>query len=205
MENCLHCNKELKNKLALAGHLRACKLNPLAKGSPFKQRWENGLPAWNKGLTKDTDQRMKNVAVKNKETHSAKPTFRGRFHTAESKQLMSNSRRALYDSGWEPVCGRSKKYSYTSPIAGLVKVDGTWELKVCHHLDSVGVKWERNRKRFSYIRPDGKHATYQPDFFVHEWNTFIEVKGYETELDRAKWLQFPHRLEIWKRDKIASL
>ena len=65
--------------------------------------------------------------------------------------------------------------------------------------------WNRNKQRFSYVRPDGKVATYQPDFYVTDWEMFIEVKGYETDLDRAKWSQFPHKLDIWKRDKIQKL
>jgi hypothetical protein len=205
MEKCLYCNKELKNKLALAGHTRACSLNPNAIGSPFKKRWTEGLPVWNKGLTRDTDERVKLAADKNSKTHLESPTFLGKTHSEKSRQKMSDSRHKLYESGWEPVCGRSKKYDYTSLTAGTIKVDGTWELKVCHYLDSLGVKWERNRKRFPYIRPDGKKATYQPDFYVADWESFIEVKGYQTDLDECKWAQFPHKLEVWKRDKIMNL
>lgn len=118
---------------------------------------------------------------------------------------MSESKNRLYASGWEPTCGRCKKHKYTSLIAGEISVDGTWELITAKHLDSLGVKWIRNKQRFVYIRPDGKTATYQPDFFVEDWNTFVEVKGYQTKLDDAKWAQFPHRLEVWKRDKIESI
>ena len=94
---------------------------------------------------------------------------------------MSESRKKLYASGWEPTCGRCKKYDYFSPIAGHIKLDGKWELATAKYLDSIGVNWIRNRKRFNYIKPDGKESTYQPDFYVTDWTTYIEVKGYETD------------------------
>lgn len=202
MEICEYCQKELKNKIALAAHQRSCKLNPNSKESPFKISWKR---PWNKGLTKETDSRILIMSRKSKKTLQEKPSFLGRKHSEETLFKMSKSRCKLYKEGWEPVCGRCKKYDYISPIAGKIKVDGTWELKVCIYLDQLKVKWERNKRRFEYTRPDGKLASYQPDFFVEDWNLFIEVKGYQTELDEAKWNQFPHKLEVWKKDKIKSL
>ena len=110
-----------------------------------------------------------------------------------------------YAAGWEPVCGRCKKYDYISPAAGKIKVDGTWELKVAKYLDSIGVKWSRNCKRFPYIKPDQSGSTYQPDFFVEDWNSYLEVKGYETDLDRCKWSQFTEPLIVWRYEEIKKL
>ena len=192
---CKFCSKECKNENSLRNHERLCKENPNKQESSLssyhksgsskgKIAWNKGLPAWNKGLP---------------------GTFLGKNHSNETKEKMSNSKKELYATGWEPVCGRSKKYKHVSPIAGEILVDGTWELKVAQHLDSLGVKWNRNRKRFDYIRPDGKSATYQPDFYVEDWNSFLEVKGYETELDRCKWSQFNEPLIIWRKNEIKDL
>ena len=95
---------------------------------------------------------------------------------------------------------------YESPIAGKIKIDGNWELKVAEYLDFLKVKWKRNKKRFSYFNVfKNKESTYCPDFWVEDWNTFIEVKGYETDLDRCKWAQFSEPLLIWKKDKLKEL
>lgn len=112
-----------------------------------------------------------------------------------------------YANGWECVAGRCKKYKYSSNIAGNISVDGMWELAVCFYLDFLGLTWKRNNIRFDYIRLDGKNATYLPDFWVNEWNTFIEVKGYETDLDKAKWSQFPKdkNLKILRRKEINDI
>ena len=59
--------------------------------------------------------------------------------------------------------------------------------------------WKRNTKRFQYINLKGTISHYVPDFWVNELNSYIEVKGYETELDRCKWSQFKDPLVVWKR------
>lgn len=63
----------------------------------------------------------------------------------------------------------------------------------------------KSGKRFPYHDNDGKLRHYTPDFWVEEWNTYVEVKGYETELDRIKWSQFKENLQVWKRDRILPI
>lgn len=122
-------------------------------------------------------------------------------------QLASAARERInerYASGWQPVAGRCKKYTYTSLIAGVVRVDGKWELAVCEYFDALGVTWQRNTKRFSYTRPDGEQSTYCPDFWVDDWSSYIEVKGYETKLDHAKWRDFPAKLIVWRKQDLLE-
>jgi hypothetical protein len=165
--------------------------------------WPKGKPSWNAGKSKETDERIKNQSLKLKGKDIG--FNKGSTHSQEWKDGQSQRMRSLYNSGWEPVCGRCKKYDYTSPIAGQVKLDGTWELKVAKFFDSVGLQWKRNKRRFDYVKPNGKSSTYQPDFFIEDWNCYIEVKGYETELDRAKWSQFTEKLKIIKSRDIGEL
>jgi hypothetical protein len=130
---------------------------------------------------------------------------KNRKHSAKTKNKMSEITKARHAAGWNPVCGRAKKYEYISLIAGHVSLDGTWELMVAKYLDSIGVTWKRNKNKFVYIHLNGKDSTYTPDFYVKEWDSYIEVKGYETELDRCKWKQFPHKLLVWKKEKINEI
>lgn len=57
--NCKYCNKECKNKNSLVQHEIRCKLNP-NKIQVVNHRGKNnpmhGKSAWNKGLTKETDE-----------------------------------------------------------------------------------------------------------------------------------------------------
>ena len=48
-------------------------------------------------------------------------------------------------------------------------------------------------------------AKFRPDFYVKELDGYLEVKGYETELDRCKWAQFNEGLTVWKKDTILTI
>ena len=126
-------------------------------------------------------------------------------HTEEFKESQRNRILQRYADGWMPKAGRCAKIKYNSLVAGTVLLDGTWELKAAEYLDSIGVMWVRNKQRFPYVNLVGKQSHYTPDFWVETWDTFIEVKGYETDLDKCKWSQFPFKLLVWKRDTILGL
>ena len=75
----------------------------------------------------------------------------------------------------------------------------------CKALDAANIKWKRNKERFGYIKPDGKFSSYRPDFYVEDWEIFVEVKGYETDLDRIKWSQFHKPLLVIRKNEIGEL
>ena len=56
MYKCKYCGKECKNKNSLAQHEIRCKENPNKIISPICRK---GHKSWNKGLTKETDERVK--------------------------------------------------------------------------------------------------------------------------------------------------
>ena len=69
---------------------------------------ENKKPVWNKGLTKETDERVRKGA-KTLKTRFAngtvKPSFTGKTHSEETKQKISESMKRAYSEGhayvWE--------------------------------------------------------------------------------------------------------
>ena len=192
---CKHCQKECKNENSLRNHERLCKENPNRQESSFKKFKKENPSPWNKGKT----------GVQSAWNKGKEGTFKGKKHSDETKRKMAESKNALYATGWEPKAGRCPKYDYESPIAGKIKVDGSWELAFCKFADKHKLNWRRNKTRFPYIKPDGKASTYQPDFYVEDWNSYVEVKGYETDLDRAKWSQFPEPLKILRKEQIGKL
>jgi hypothetical protein len=160
---------------------------------------------WNKGLTKKDDNRIENASQKAQASLITYYQINGsRQHTPEAKQKISNDMKARYASGWETVCGRAKKYDYLSPIAGKIKVDGTWELTTAQILDKIGIQWVRNKKRFDYIHLNGNEATYLPDFYLPGIDTYLEIKGFQTELDLKKWAEFKPKLYVLKKPIIMQ-
>jgi len=151
-----------------------------------------------KGIWKSEEYRSKR-----KKPNSPNPT---NFNDLEIKR--NKCRLAIlerYKNGWQPRAGRCKKITYISHVAGEVKLDGNWELKVAQYFDSNNINWERNAKRFKYLDSNGKERSYCPDFFLLDENKYIEVKGFVTELDKLKWNQFPYDLEIWNKDVLRIL
>ena len=206
MEHCTFCAKECKNRNSRLQHQRFCKSNPNRSESPFKTWKQKNPVAWNKGLTKeDAPQLKRSNELK---LHFSK-VVTGFASSPEKEDARRNKIKTKilerYSNGWESTAGRCKKYEYVSPNAGTIKVDGTWELVAAKYFDMLGLTWSRNKKRFPYIKPDGKNATYQPDFFIEEWNTFLEIKGYETDLDRCKWSQFDYPLLVWRKTEILQI
>lgn len=121
------------------------------------------------------------------------------------REKIRNSINERYASGWDPICGRAKKYEYHSDSAGKIRVDGKWELEVAKYLDRMNLKWRRPTERFDYINLEGKKSKYKPDFYIDDYMSYLEVKGYETELDRCKWSQFKENLIIWRKDDLIRL
>lgn len=72
-------------------------------------------------------------------------------------------------------------------------------------INNIAFEGKRNTKRFEYIHLNGKTSYYTPDFWVEELDGYLEIKGYETDLDRCKWSQFPHKLEVWKKTKLKEI
>jgi hypothetical protein len=122
----------------------------------------------------------------------------------QRREKIRKSINKRYENGWMPKAGRCKKIDYNSPIAGLIKVDGTWEIEVAKYLDRIGVKWKRNKNRFAYTY-EGKERFYTPDFYIEDIDSYLEVKGFETDKDRSKWNQFNHKLLIWKKQEIKAI
>lgn len=198
---CPHCDKLFTSK-GIGSHIWRMHTDE-GKQFTIKQKLiVSSIPRWNKGLTKEQDSRILKYSSKASKTLAGRV---GHKHTSESKEKISNAINKRYENGWLPKAGRCKKISYFSKIAGNVLLDGTWELKVAIYFDSLNINWIRNKNRFNYIHLNGKKSTYTPDFYLPFSNTYIEVKGYETELDRCKWSQFIDKLEIWDKKKLYEL
>lgn len=66
---------------------------------------------------------------------------------------------------------QSKWIQYNGKTLG-----STYELRLAEDLDKNGVKWDTG-KRFSYIDPTGKVRTYTPDFFLVDYNVYLDPKN----------------------------
>lgn len=106
-----------------------------------------------------------------------------------------------------------KKYpeSYTSSNRGRtkqivvdgVKFQGKWELEFYQYCVENKINIKKSNEYFEY-EWNGTRK-YFPDFYLPDLDLYIEVKGYETERDRAKWTNFPKKLKIIRKEDIIQI
>lgn len=191
MKACKYCQKDCK-PLGISVHERYCKLNPnrLTKGFGGAKK---GTPPWNKGLEL-SDEYKKTISEalvgKSKGVASSKEAELLRKEKI-SKTMKSNPNAG----GLREGSGRGVKQWYKSHIAGLVYLRSSYEIRYARWLDENNINWLANKEGFKY-EFEGIIRTYYPDFYLIDENTFVEIKGFKTSKDDAKWKSFPHKLKI---------
>lgn len=123
---CSFCNKEYDSIYARRAHQRFCKLNPNHVVSPFiKYNNERGS-VWNKGLTKDTDERLKQKGEKLSQRYKngeLKAPQTGKSVSEETKKKISESMKRAQKEGRAYNIGQSRwNNEHSRPEKWLIKV-----------------------------------------------------------------------------------
>jgi len=119
---------------------------------------------------------------------SKKPTKKQK--APEDKVRSADARQAALNVryGGEPRWSRPTEYR------GVV-FDSTWEAAFAQRCDALSVKWVRPDLGFPYYWKGRPHK-YYPDFYLPDYNLYVETKGYYSGVDFAKFTQFPHPLIV---------
>ena len=168
---CCWCDQIFETKLKLIEHKKLLHKSP---------------PPWNKGLTKETDERIKKSCdTFHKKFLSGDIKLVGHPHSKETKELLSKMRSdylasaknagGFRDVGWYDV-KNIKDEQYT--------VRGLWEYNVALKLNELKIYWTKNHYLNYFI--DNVKKIYNPDFYLPDQNAYIEVKGYFSEKDKIK-------------------
>lgn len=100
--------------------------------------------------------------------------------------------------------GRSGGYRYHKNGFGIKGwfennfFDSSWEFVYYLYIRDFGIKINKNKKLFQY-EYDGKTRNYLPDFII-ENDIYVEIKGYESEIDKIKYNCIPNLIVIKKID-----
>lgn len=176
--NCPYCQKEYTNKIGYSNHVRRCPANPARV---------------HEGLTPEGRNRIREATAKLNEKHWRDPEFRKK-HQEAMKQAVAKNPESYTSSNR----GRTKQI-----IVDDIKFQGKWELEFYQYCKSNNIKIERSNEWFEY-EWNGKRK-YFPDFYLRELDRYVEVKGYETDRDRAKWSSFPRSLTIIRKADIIEI
>lgn len=195
--NCQFCGKLCKNKNSLAQHELRCKMN---LNRYINENYVNGMlgkTSSTKGLSAENCEsirRQKETYQKNKELRLHKDTSgvnNSMSKHPEAKEKISKTCLEKSRNGtWHKSLAKNNHYVYKG-----VDLDCKWEFEFAKWLDSKNIRWIRPKDRFKYIYQN-KERYYTPDFYLLDFNEFVEVKGYTTGKDYAKWNQFPKNLKL---------
>lgn len=126
----------------------------------------------------------KNPRVK-KNINIRKKTLRGpRVQTEETRSKLSKIRSILLETGGRGGFRDIKWYRVRNILDEEFVLRGSWEQKTALWLNKNGVVWKR--KIYIPYTIGKRTRTYTPDFFLPEYNTYLEVKGYFSEVDKRK-------------------
>lgn len=157
---CKFCSKVCKNANSLRNHERLCPTNPDRNYVSHTL----GHTAWNKGLTKATDERVKQYSESCSKSQTGKV---GKKHTDDYKKRMSEIAKQRHLGGWHT----SKTIEYNG-----IKLDSQYEFEVAKTLDEHLITWERP----SYLiwKDDkGSEHRYYPDFYLPDYNVYLDPKN----------------------------
>lgn len=180
---CCKCEKEI-SKFAHKRHERSCK-------GPATIVFEKRV-AWNKGLTKETDDRVKIGSEKVQRALKSKydAGFRAPHQTSEywteerreTLRIIAAKRVKDYPEAYSSNnVTRSKKTYYSG-----MYFHSNWEIDFYKWAKINNLDIERRVRGFSY-KFDNKDKTYFPDFYIKDLNLYVEVKGYERTIDFVKY------------------
>ena len=188
--HCKYCGKECYGKKSLKVHERLCSQNPNKEKSNLKGFVEYGHTAWNKGLSKESDERvMKQSKTLTEHYHNGDVIVWSKGLTKESDERVRNMSekisegmdKKINETGWTPMYKSKRVILYNG-----VYLHGTWEVIFAEYLDEHNIRWERISRGFKYFF-GGTHHFYYPDFYLPDVDLYIGIKGFPEEKDYAKW------------------
>lgn len=203
---CQFCGQERKNRNSLCNHERLCKLNPNRQLTTYEKcpnldkfNTKGKIP-WNKGLTKDTDERLRRVSEWNMAYHKEHPeAYMNRHHSEETKKKISNTMINRCKELGTNLCGKGKRGVYHGILC-----QSSWELAYVIYQEEHNVNFIRNSKPFSYTF-ESKIRTYFPDFYLCDEDTYIEIKGYYDKKTAEKVKQFTGNLIVLQKKEMQPI
>lgn len=120
-----------------------------------------------------------------------------------SREAKRGERNHNYGRVWSKQ-GRGKRTVGQDQHGNPITFRSTWEKLFADFLNSKKLNWEYEPEAVKC----GNIGTYTPDFFVHDWDCFIEIKGWMTNGAKAKidWFRKhePRRLILATKDVLRS-
>lgn len=201
MGSCVFCSREINNKGSLKSHENVCSNNPnkvTHKRSPNSGR-KKGSEAWNKGLSLEV-QLEQGLITQESFDSSVAGNYKGGCNSlgvslTEEGELSRKSKiseKMKAYGGYREGSGRGIKGWYKG-----IFCDSSWELAyVLYNVELKGMSVVKNTTKFPYTI-DGITRNYIPDFILED-GSYVEIKGYVTDIAKEKIRQFPDKIVMYE-------
>ncbi len=183
--SCIFCGASFEKEGRVKYHQRYCYSNPNKEIKSHRYKAGFVMPV------EEKEKRSSKRSEQNKQPWSEVKKHNHR----EAMKLAVINNPESYSSGNR---GRVKQLMYKG-----FKLHGRWELIFAEWCDLNRISWEKNTKYF-YYNWNGERK-YFPDFYLKDLGVYIEVKGYKTDRDDAKWKQFPEKLFVIQKQQIEEI
>lgn len=210
MENdfiCKFCGKICKNANSLRNHERLCKLNPerdehsLKVLSENRYKWNAGHTAWNKGKTKETDERVAKYAETNSVNHQGENSnWFGRKHSDETKAKIAAKQKENYRGISRYATVREQRKSYAERYFDKIFTTANKQ----YHVDRffLDYAWPETKV---YIEVDGEQHYTEAGVAHDKERTDVLTKLGWTCLKRIRWSEYQKLDKENKKEFVKNL
>lgn len=168
---CAFCNQNYTQ----SNHQPYCKQNPNKKTRITSNQHKKAKERGEKIVVSDeTRKKISNAGL-------------GRKHSEASIIKMRAAMQKAVKDYPDSYAGGYNRYRVKAVTCsnGFVVI-GKWEQTFVEFCISNNIEIQQPNTGFSY-EWNGSTRTYFPDFYLPQLDQWVEIKGYETEIDRAKW------------------
>lgn len=190
---CKYCDREFDTARGLHYHEYHCCKNP--EGVSLKGKRKNKKPYPNNRkkriCTEETKQKLRELWKSEDYLQKQKASIEerrklgklNRHHTKEAKEKISAGMRKCIQAG-------NRSYSFLHRKSYLFegkKLDSSYELTVAQELKDHNIKFEIHPSGLNYIGDDGKLYTYFPDFYLNDYDIYLDPKNDFLLSDKYKY------------------
>jgi len=193
---CPHCGKEY-SKNGIGTHIWRNHTKEGKNFDPGKGYKDGSRIIWNKGLTKETDERIMKDALNRSNNLKSGKTLLSGFCSKEYLDSDKHKKSSSKGGGFRIGAGKGKKGWYKGYYC-----DSSWELAFVIYNLEHNIKFSRNTKGFKYLF-NGKQKKYYPDFILED-KTYLEIKGYDSDEWKEKLKQFNKPIKVLYKEEIQK-
>ena len=167
---CKYCGKECKNRNSLAQHEIRCKENPDRTAYDNLMDYKKSGKSWNRGLTKETDERIARGSLNVKKTFDEKvrngwvPKFSTKEFWNDERKLEQSKKRKKFLMEHPDKHPNRLLANNRSNFSYLENIVADWLSK--HNIEYI--------RQYKYPFRDSNRFV---DFYLPKLNIFIEVDG----------------------------